>query len=151
MRGLLATAALAAALGHLALGRAGGGLPPAPVPVAPAQPTAFVPALPGALPGPWPEQLARPPFDPSRRPPAPVEVSVPAFEPPPPGAAAGIVIGPSGPLALLRLVDGRVQRVAEGMEVEGWRVTRIESARVELERDGRRVELRARPQQAGPD
>lgn len=144
----LLPALAALALGALAWRGPDGAWEPPPVPgIAAAAGLAAPPLLPAALPGPWTELLARPPFEPSRRmpePPQAEEQAVPEEEPPPPSAAAGIVAGPAGQVALLRLADGRLARAAAGTELDGWRVMRIGATEVELRRGERVVTLRAR-------
>lgn len=149
MRSLLLSAGVMATLGALALREPGSvPLPPAPQTQLPAAIQPGVPPLPPARSGPWPEQVARPLFEPDRRPPSPPtgphELAEPDFEPPPPSAAAGIVVGPGGPVALLRLADGRLLRAPEGAEVDGWHVARIAPTTVELRRGERRLSLSAR-------
>jgi type IV pilus biogenesis protein PilP len=97
--------------------------------------------------GPWQEQIDRPLFTASRRPPE-VEVADPVPEaepdPPPPAAASGIVLRDGHALALLRLADGQFVRVAAGDHIEGWQVVRITRDGVELTRGDRAVTLNAR-------
>ena len=48
----------------------------------------------------------------------------------------GVFDRPSGPSALLRLADGRVERVEEGDRVDGGVVAAIDEGRLVLARDG---------------
>jgi hypothetical protein len=137
------------ALGWASLPAGGPVVLPAPMPEAvPPARLAPVPVLPAPAAGPWAEQVERPLFASDRRPPvapAALPLAEPAApEPPPPVAAAGVVLRPEGAVALLRLVDERVVRAAEGEEVEGWQLTRIGAEEVELTRGEQSVRLPAR-------
>jgi hypothetical protein len=109
-----------------------------------------VAALPAQPAGPWLEQVDRPLFSPGRSPPAlpaaPAAVKAPPPEPPPPVAASGVVLRPAGSVALVRLADERTVRAAEGEQVEGWLIARIDAEGVELSRgeDRLRLPVRAR-------
>lgn len=108
-------------------------------------------ALPPLPAGPWPEQVRRPLFAPDRRPPAaspPPAVAEAPPETPPPVAASGVVLRPSGAMALLRLADERTVRAVEGDEVEGWRVARIGAEGVQLSRGDRVLHLPVRARAA---
>ena len=115
----------------------------APPPMASAAAFAFaMPAL---------ESLAatrdRPLFSPSRRPPGPDagEAGAPA------GDAANLVLlgtltAPGGGRALLRLPDGQTGAwLGVGDTAGGWRVVSIDKDSVEVEADGRRLELTLYP------
>ena len=147
MKALVVSASAVLLLGGLTLHGQGALLVPAevalPVPAVAPRPT---PVLPPAATGPWPVQLARPLFERERRMPAPPPeaAALREPEPDPPTSASGIVVGPAGPVALLRLGDGRLVRASEGSEIAGWRVARIGATSVELRRGERMVTLSAR-------
>ena len=124
---------------------------PPPPPLQPQAGAPFIPASIAPLPepsaGPWPEQVARPLFSPERRlPQAAAAPPVPRTspEPPPPLAATGVALRPGGALALLKLADDRIVRVAVGDEVDGWQVARISGDGVHLTRGRRSLTLTAR-------
>ncbi|MCR0983645.1 hypothetical protein [Roseomonas populi] len=96
--------------------------------------------------GPWSEQSERPLFSMGRRPPAKAapEVAEQPEEAPPPTAASGVIVRAESSLALLRLADGRLMRVAVGDQVDGWQVERISGEGVELMRGTRSLSLGAR-------
>ncbi|MEM6439697.1 MAG: hypothetical protein AAF763_08415, partial [Pseudomonadota bacterium] len=52
-------------------------------------------------------------------------------------ALLGVVSGPEGRRALLRLPSGAVRRVSEGQEVDGWRVSAIDDISVRIVDAGR--------------
>jgi hypothetical protein len=83
---------------------------------------------------------ARPLFTPGRRPaaaPAPAG-GAERF----PAALIGVVGAPDGRIALVRDADGAVARLREGGAVAGWRVERIEDARIVLSGAGGERALR---------
>ncbi|MFC0388345.1 hypothetical protein [Muricoccus vinaceus] len=143
--------AACAGLAALAVTREAPVLPPPPGAGTAAGGYAPVAALPEPPRGPWAEQVARPLFAQDRRPPV---LATPVAtrrepEPPPPLAAAGIVLQAGVAVALLRLPDDRVVRVAVGDEVGGWQVSRIADDGVLLTRGSRSVTLNARIASAG--
>lgn len=83
------------------------------------------------------EIVARPLFEPSRRPPPPKPPdsptpSVPALQP---FDLIGVVLSPRGRTALLRpRAKGDVLRVVEGQKISGWKVSEIRSTHVILQR-----------------
>ena len=52
-------------------------------------------------------------------------------------ALLGVISGPDGRRALLRLPSGAVRRVSEGQEVDGWRVSAIDDVSVRIVDAGR--------------
>jgi hypothetical protein len=90
------------------------------------------------------ETRDRPLFSPTREPPAPKLASVPQVAPPPPPAPPpslvllGVVSDGNGPHAMVRGGDKTI-RAHLGEEIEGWKVTQIESRRLVLSHDDRSV------------
>ncbi|MDX2159245.1 MAG: hypothetical protein SFW09_22295 [Hyphomicrobiaceae bacterium] len=97
------------------------------------------------------ETMARPLFEPSRRPPArpPPPPPVVVDSGPKPSAAlapafrlVGVVTSGDRPLALLSAGGHRAQRVEVGDALGGWKVVRIAPAEVAMQRDGNEIVLR---------
>jgi general secretion pathway protein N len=85
------------------------------------------------------ETRDRPLFSPSRQPPAPKLASVPQAAPPapPPNVVLlGVITDADGARVMVRGGDKTI-RVRLGEDIEGWKVTQIESRRVVLSHDDR--------------
>ena len=93
------------------------------------------------------DDVDRPLFSPSRRPPAPppapapiVQAAEPPAPPPPPPNLVlfGVVMDGEGARAVVRAgADKKLVRAQIGDEIEGWKVSQIEGRKVVLSLDGR--------------
>ena len=89
------------------------------------------------------EVLARPVFSETRRPAPPEAVAAPASSAP--FALVGVVVSPGERHVLLEHGQPpRIDRVAEGQELDGWTLEAVELDRVVLRRGDSRVELKAK-------
>lgn len=108
-----------------------------------------------ALPGPselmlagFPETLARPLFNPERRPPEPEkparpEKPAPAVDSRPQVQLVGVVITPESREALLRWRgQSKLLRIAQHEAVEGWELTRVDDQRITLKKNDEVIDAR---------